>query len=76
VKAAKHRLDNAETSTLCPTMVLQQLSYYKNYDKFTFRLPFPLKKWVVFRGGGSYLRKLIIEDLERQVQNQNDKEFE
>ena len=39
MKDSKHRLGNAETPTLCPTKVLNELSLYKNYDKISFRLP-------------------------------------
>jgi len=67
MKENKHRLGNAETPTLCPTKVLNELSLYKNYDKISFRLPLPLKKWVKSQGGSKYIRKLILEDLQRRT---------
>ncbi|MCD6240478.1 hypothetical protein J7K27_02995 [Candidatus Bathyarchaeota archaeon] len=64
----KHRrLKASEMQTLCPTKVLRELSLYKNYDKFSFRLCSPLKRWILSRGGASYVRRLILEDLKRRA---------
>jgi len=60
-------LENAENTSLCPTKVLHELSLYKNYDKFSFRLCSPLKKWILSRGGGAYIRALVLEDLRRRA---------
>ncbi|RLI00115.1 hypothetical protein DRO19_00405 [Candidatus Bathyarchaeota archaeon] len=69
-RAISQGLEAAENTSLCPTKVLRELSLYKNYDKFSFRLCSPLKKWILSRGGGAYIRALVLEDLERRARNE------
>ena len=69
-RVSSQGLENAENSSLCPTKVLHELSYFKNYDRFSFRLSRPLLKWIKSQGGSSYVRRLILEDLERRARSE------
>ena len=70
LKLKRTGLKATENTSLCPTKVLHELSLYKNYDKYSFRLCSPLKKWILSRGGGAYIRALVLEDLERRARSE------
>jgi len=61
-------LEAAENTSLCPTKVLHELSYFKNYDRFSFRLSRPLLKWIKSQGGSRYIRNLVLKDLEAKAE--------
>ncbi|RLI21517.1 hypothetical protein DRO54_03465 [Candidatus Bathyarchaeota archaeon] len=71
-RASSQGLEVAENTSLCPTKILRELSYFKNYDRFSFRLSRPLLKWIKSQGGSRYIRNLVLKDLEAKAQGESE----